>query len=189
MRKWSILLLTALILTGCGAGENAGKPAGKTMTVHPTVFSEETRKVLDVLDDEVMFFTYTTDETVQSMALDIWFYEDGEWVSAGAVKGEQAAVEQDVVLRVKDTEIDIIHIQENGQSKYTFPVTVEFATAQMTVEDRLQFTEDIVPGKEIVLYSKVSTDDTAIRSETDFREMDCTAGMAVTLTFSAEPAE
>ena len=189
MRRWSFLLFAALLLTGCGGGEPADKPAGEPMTIHPTVFSEETRKVLDILDDEVMFFTYTTDETVQSMALDIWFYEDGEWVSAGAVKGEQAAVEQDVVLRVKDAEIDIIHIQENGQSKYTFPVTVEFTAAQMTVEDRLQITEDIALGKEIVLYSKVSTEDTVLRNEENFRDMDCTAGMAVTLTFSAEPAE
>ena len=187
--KWSVFLLAGLLLTGCGAKEFVGTETVKPMTIRPTVFSEETQRVLDILDDEVMFFTYATDETVQSMALDIWFYEDGEWNNAGAVKGGQESVTQDIVLRIKDTEIDVIQVHEYGQSKYTYPVTMEFTAAQMTVEDRLQITEDIVVGEEIVLYSKVSTDDTSIRSETDFRDMDCTAGMAVTVTFSAEAAE
>ena len=187
--KWSVFLLAGLLLTGCGAKEFVGTETVKPMTIRPTVFSEETQRVLDILDDEVMFITYATDETVQSMALDIWFYEDGEWNNAGAVKGGQESVTQDIVLRIKDTEIDVIQVHEYGQSKYTYPVTMEFTAAQMTVEDRLQITEDIVVGEEIVLYSKVSTDDTSIRSETDFRDMDCTAGMAVTVTFSAEAAE
>ena len=187
--KWSVFLLAGVLLVGCGTGEQAKQKTVEPMTIRPAVFSEETQKVLDILDDEVMFFTYATDETVQSMALDIWFYENGEWVSAGAVKGEQAAVEQDIVLRVKDAEIDVIQVRDDGQSKYTFPVTTEFTTAQMTVEDRLMVTEDIAVGEEIVLFSKVSTDDTSIRSEVDFREMDCTAGLAVTVKFFAETVE
>ena len=189
MRKWYVCLLAMVFLTGCGAEESAGTEAVKPMTIRPTVFSEETQRVLDILDDEVMFFTYATDETVQSMALDIWIYEDGEWNSAGAVKGEQAAVEQDIVLRVKDTEIDVIQVRDDGQSRYTLPVTTEFTTAQMTVEDRLMVTEEIAVGEEIVLFSKVSTDDTSIRSDENFRDMDCTAGMAVTVKFLAEAAE
>ena len=51
------------------------------------------------------------------------------------------------------------------------------------------FTEDIALGEEIVLFSKVSTDDTSIRSEVDFRDRDCTAGMAVTVKFLAEAVE
>ena len=187
---WSVFLAAGILLTGCGTGEQAKQKTAESMTIRPTVFSEETRRVLDILDDEVMFFTYATDETVRSMVLDIWFYENGEWVSAGAVKGEQAAVEQDIVLRVKNTELDVIQVHDNGQSRYTFPVTMEFTAAQMTVEDRLMVTEDIVIGEEIVLFSKVSTDDTSIRrSEVDFRDMDCTAGMAVTLKFLTGTAE
>lgn len=187
--KWSVFLLAGVLLTGCGTGEQAKQKTVEPMTIRPAVFSEETQKVLDILDDEVMFFTYATDETVQSMALDIWVYEDGEWNSTGTVKGGQEAVEQDIVLRVKDTEMDIIQVHEYGQSKYTYPVEVDFSAGEMSVEDRLLITEDIVVGEEIVLYSRVSTDDTSIRSGSGFREMDCTAGMAVTVKFFAEPAE
>ena len=187
--KWSVFLLAGLLLTGCGAKESVGTETVKPMTIRPTVFSEETQRVLDILDDEVMFFTYATDETVQSMALDIWFYEDGEWNNAGAVKGGQESVTQDIVLRIKDTEIDVIQVHEYGQSKYTYPVTQVFSSGEMAVEDRLMTTETIVPGEEIVLYSKVATDDNVIRSGENFRDMDCTAGMALTVVFSEEPVE
>ena len=187
--KWSVFLLAGLLLTGCGTEESVGTDTVKPMTICPTAFSEETQRVLDILDDEVMFFSYATDETVRSMALDIWLYEDGEWNSAGAVKGGQESVAQDIVLRIKDTEIDVIQVRDDGQSRYTLPVTTEFSTAQMTVEDRLMVTEDIVLGEEIVLFSKVATDDTSIRSDENFRDMDCTAGMAVTVKFLAEAVE
>ena len=187
--KWCVILAAGVLLAGCGTGEQAKQKTVKPMTIHPTVFSEETQRVLDILDDEVMFFSYATDETIQSMALDIWLYEDGEWNSAGAVKGGQESVAQDIVLRIKDTEIDVIQVRDDGQSRYTLPVTTEFSTAQMTVEDRLMVTEDIVLGEEIVLFSKVATDDTSIRSDENFRDMDCMAGMAVTVKFLAEAVE
>lgn len=187
--KWCVILAAGVLFVGCGTGEQAIQKTVKPMTIRPTVFSEETQRVLDILDDEVMFFSYATDETIQSMALDIWLYEDGEWNSAGAVKGGQESVAQDIVLRIKDTEIDVIQVRDDGQSRYTLPVTTEFTTAQMTVEDRLMVTEDIVLGEEIVLFSKVSTDDTSLRSDENFRDMDCTAGMAVTVKFLAEAVE
>ena len=187
--KWCVVLAAGVLLTGCGTGEQAKQKTVEPMTIRPAVFSEETQKVLDILDDEVMFFTYATDETVQSMVLDIWIYEDGEWNSAGAVKGGQESVSQDIALRIKDTEIDVIQVRDDGQSKYTLTVTMEFTAAQMTVEDRLMTTEDIALGEEIVLFSKVSTDDTSIRSGSGFRDMDCTAGIAVTVKFFAEAVE
>lgn len=181
--------LAMLMLAGCGASNAGVKLSGEPMTIYPTEFSAETKKVLDILDDEVMFYTYIADETVKSVRLDIWFYENGEWISAGGVKGNEGITERDVVLRVKDTEIDLIQVSDTGQNKYTFPVTQDFSSSMMAVEERLQITEPIVLEKEIVLYSKVATDETAVRSETDFRDLPCSAGMALTITFSAEAVE
>lgn len=188
MKLWKIvpMLLAVLMLAGCGGTQTDGKTTGTPMTIYPTEFSAETKKVLDILDDEVMFFTYVTDETVKSVDLQIWFYEDGEWTNAGNVKGNEDVTQRDIVLRVKDTEIDLIQVSETGQSKYTFPVTQEFSGSLMAIEERLQNTEPITLEEEIVLYYKVATDENAIRSETDFRELPCTAGMALTITFSAE---
>lgn len=183
------VVLAFVMLTGCGTAGNTAQPTGEPMTIYPTVFSEETKKVLDILDDEVMFFTYVTDETVRSVNVEIWFYENGEWTSAGNVKGNEGIVQRDIVLRVKDTEIDLIQVSDTGQSKYTFPVTQDFSGTQMAVEGRLQNLETIVPEEEIVLYYKVATEENAIRSEADFREMPCSAGMALTVTFSAEAVE
>ena len=191
MKLWKIIpvMLAVLLFAGCGTAQTDGKTTGKPMTIYPTEFSAETTKVLDILDDEVMFYTYITDETVKSIDLQIWFYENGEWTSAGNVKGNKEMTERDIVLRVKDGEVDLIQVSETGQSKYTFPVTQDFSGSLMTVEERLQTTEPIVLEEEIVLYYKAATDDNAIRSETDFRELNCSAGMALTITFSAENVE
>ena len=182
-------VLSLLVLSGCAGTEAETNITGKPMTIYPTEFSEETKKVLEILDDEVMFFTYVTDETVKSISLQIWFYENGEWVSTGSVKGNKEMTERDIVLRVKDTEIDLIQVSETGQSKYTFPVLPEFASSLMAVEERLQNTESIVLEEEIVLYYKVATEENAIRSEADFRDLPCDEGMALTITFSAENVE
>ena len=191
MKLWKIIpmLLSVLMLVGCGTTQADGKTTGKPMTIYPTEFSAETKKVLDILDDEVMFFTYVTDDSVKSVDLQIWFYENGEWISAGNVKGNKEMTERDIVLRVKESEIDLIQVSETGQSKYTFPVTLDFSVSGMMVEERLQNTEPIVLEEEIVLYYKVGTEENAIRSETDFRELPCSTGMALTITFSAENVE
>ncbi|MBR4960695.1 MAG: hypothetical protein IKY52_07350 [Clostridia bacterium] len=182
-------VLAVLMLSGCGGAETETKVSGEPMTIYPTEFSAETKKVLDILDDEVMFYTYIIDETVKSVRLEIWFYENGEWTSAGNVKGNEGVTERDIVLRVKDTEIDLIQVSDSGQNKYTFPVTPDFSVSMMAVEERLQHTEEIVPEEEIVLYYKIATDENGIFTEEDFREIPCSAGMALTITFSAEDVE
>ncbi|MBQ8641039.1 MAG: hypothetical protein IJ480_02380 [Clostridia bacterium] len=187
--KIASIALALMVLTGCGTADAAEKTTGTPMTIRPTEFSAETKKVLEILDDEVMFFTYTTDDSVKSIDLALWFYENGEWVNVSSVKGNEEVRERDIVLRVKDTEIDLIQISDSGQNKYTYPVTQDFSGSLMAVEERLQNTEAITLEEEIVLYYKVATDENAIRSETDFREMNCTAGMALTVTFSGEAVE
>ena len=184
--RWLMAALAVLMLTGCMGGEKVETVSGDVMTISPTEFSPETKKVLDILDDEVMFYTYIIDETVCSVNLSIWFYENGEWTSAGSVKGNEELTERDVVLRVKDTEVDLIQVSDSGQSKYTYPVTQDFSGSQMTVEHRLQTTENIVLEEEVVLYYKVATEETALRTDSDFRSIPCSAGMALTITFSAE---
>ena len=187
VKLWTMGLLV-LMLAGCGRAD-AGTVPDASMTISPTEFSSETKKVLDILDDEVMFYTYSIDETVKSVNLEIWFYENGEWTHAGNVKGNEEVTKRDIVLRVKDTEIDLIQVSDSGQNKYTFPMTQDFSSSMMAVEERLRITEPVVLEKEIVLYSKVATDETAIRSEEDFRQIPCSAGMALTITFSAEDVE
>ena len=182
-------VLAVLMLSGCGTVETVPQLSGEPMTISPTEFSAETKKVLDILDDEVMFYTYIIDETVKSVRLELWLYEDGEWTSAGNVKGNEDVTERDIVLRIKDTEIDLIQVSDSGQNKYTFPMTQEYTGAMMTLEECLQHTESIVPEEEVVLYYKVGTDADGMFADRDFRHIPCSAGMALTITFSAEDAE
>ena len=55
-----LALAATLALSSCG-----GSPA--KMEVSPASFSQETRDVLTILDDEIAFFDYVVEEPIQSV--------------------------------------------------------------------------------------------------------------------------
>ena len=57
MKLWKIIpvMLAVLLFAGCGTAQTDGKTTGKPMTIYPTEFSAETKKVLDILDDEAVW--------------------------------------------------------------------------------------------------------------------------------------
>ena len=73
-----LALAATLALSSCG-----GSPT--KMEISPASFSQETRDVLTILDDEIAFFDYVVEEPIQSVSYDLWFYEEGQWRSAGKV--------------------------------------------------------------------------------------------------------
>lgn len=83
MRKFIlvILLLTTVILfIAC----NDNRKIDNDVTViKESEFSEETQEVLKIIDEEMAFFDYTIDETVKSISIDIWIYENGQWINSG----------------------------------------------------------------------------------------------------------
>ena len=74
----ALVLLLVMGLAACGQRE-----AKQSMVIRPSEFSEETRKVLTIVEDELVFFDYEVDETIRSKTIDIWQYQEGQWVSAG----------------------------------------------------------------------------------------------------------
>ena len=66
-RYVSFLLIVTLILlfAACAKEEQKG------MYIKPSEFTEETREVLDLFDDEVQFFDIVLDETVKSETITV----------------------------------------------------------------------------------------------------------------------
>ena len=76
-----IIVIITVTLTGCHKPETP-KPT-KDMVVKPTEFSEETASILSILDEEIYFVDYNIDDTVKSIEITAWVYEDELWTNFG----------------------------------------------------------------------------------------------------------
>lgn len=184
-----LALLLALSLAACSTG--GGQAEKEEMALSPTSFSQETQDVLSILDDELSFFDYQVEEPIQSVSFQLWFCQDGTWESAGRVYGDAKAGEHRIAIRVNGSTCDIFTIDETGHTKSSYPNTVDFSGCAMTSKTRLTTSAPIADGKEIPLFLWLGTDQNAlaVTLDEDFRELGCTAGVAVTATFSSEAAE
>lgn len=179
-----LALAATLALSSCG-----GSPT--KMEISPASFSQETRDVLTILDDEIAFFDYVVEEPIQSVSYDLWFYEEGQWRSAGKVYGDASPGSHRIAVRVNDSTCDLYEITKSGHTKSSFPNEADFSAATMTGQSRLSNPTPIAAGKEIPLWLRLGTDQnglSVVLSE-NFREVDCNAGLAVTVTFSEEAAD
>ena len=117
-KKWryvSILTVFTLMLslTACAKEEQKG------MHIKPSEFTEETREVLDLFDDEVQFFDIVLDETVKSETITVWVYRDGEWEESGKTTGPVDTLERRIAIRLTEDSYELYSIDESGHVKYT----------------------------------------------------------------------
>lgn len=184
IRLFVSFIMILCTLTGCVDKQDTPKD----MFVAPSEFSEETEKVLSIMDEEIMFFDYDLDETVKSMSIDIWEYEDGEWADIGGTYGNiEPNSKGQIALRITDSSYDIFNLKENGHSKSSYPEVTDFKKPIATGGTRLSSPTAIKLNHEIPVWVKIGTDkDTMAINDIseDFREYYCTAGVAFTVTFS-----
>lgn len=157
-------------------------------TIRPAVFSEDAQALLDLLrdhDEDLVFFDYTINETIQSVSTDVWKHEAGDRVSFGHTSGNVEPGEYRMGFRLTESSYDIFDIRESGSSIYSYNGTAAFGTGATRIH-RLSDAADIVCGEEITLWTKLGVEGNEIRTTADFRQADCTAGLAVTITFSDE---
>lgn len=195
LRKWNrkcgifMVVWLAVLLTACGGSR---QERGESMVIKPSEFSEETQEVVKILDDEIAFFDYSVDETIKSMSVDIWIYENGEWVNGGNTLGNLKRRDGRIAVRINDASYDIFDMNEDGHVKMSYKSIVDFQKSQTQTGSRLSNAEKIEAGTEISLWVRLGFDaGKEIRSGggRDFRKSDCDSGLAVTVTFSAEEVE
>ena len=83
-------------------------------------FTEETREVLDLFDDEVQFFDIVLDETVKSETITVWVYRDGAWEESGKTTGPVDMLERRIAIRLTEDSYELYSMDESGHTKYCY---------------------------------------------------------------------
>lgn len=182
---YAVIVVIVAMLAACAQADGSDAP-----TIKPTEFSEETIKVLDLMDDEIMFFDYTVDETIKSTTIDAWVYKDGEWESVSRSYRNVSKADNQVAFRYIEPKFELYVIDETGHVKSTSPeMPVGFADTKHQISTRLQQPTKIALNTEIPLWVKIGNNDDRISIDDNFRDSNCTAGIAVTITFSDKTLE
>ena len=180
-----LCLLFLFPLAACGAQEATSEP---TPTIRPAVFSEDAQALLELLngkEEALVFFDYTVEAPIQSVSTEVWKYEDGSWKQYGHVFGNIDPGEYRMGFRLTPSGYEIFDISDTGHNTYTYQDPIDFDGSGATISTQLGDPREIVCGEEIPLWIKTSSDSSAVGGVTpgDFRSIDCTAGLALTVTF------
>lgn len=189
MKKVILIALLAIMsvsLIACNnsSDKNHIKVSDDTMIIQQSKFSEETQEILQIIDNEIAFFDYETNETIKSMSIEVWTYKDGQWINSGGTHDDINAGKKRIAIRLNQYSGDIFEITEKGYTKYTYDNVVDFSQCTMQTNFRLTNPTNIEINKEITLWANLGTSKNALSSSENFREVDCDAGVAVTITFS-----
>lgn len=184
MMAFVVMLTCFSLLSGCG-----GKVMEKnqeSMHIKPSEFSEETLDVLELLDDEIQFFDIQLNDTAKSFSISIWQYQDDQWCEIGTSSGQAEFLGNRLAIRLDETTYEIIHIDENGHSSIKSPaLDSKFEETMAKISWKIDQEESLEINKEKVILAKIGTNknefSTSIISS-DFKEIECEAGIIITLT-------
>lgn len=181
----ALLAIMSVLLVSCNnSDKNHIKVSDNTMIIQQSKFSEETQEVLQIIDNEIAFFDYEANETIKSKSIEVWTYKDGQWINSGGTHGDINPGKKRIAIRLNQYSGDIFEIDETGYTKYTYDNAVDFSECTMQTNFRLTNPTNIEINKEITLWANLGTSKNALSSSENFREVDCDAGVAVTITFS-----
>lgn len=193
MKKMILLFLVMMcVLCSVGCSGDSSEPQGNQgeMYIMPSQFSEETMEVLEVLDHELQFFDISINDTAKSHTVSVWVYRDGEWHEDGKTYGETKFLGERLGIKLTSTSCELISMDENGHTRMDYPVLdTSFDETTSSVEWRLRDKRTIELNKEIPLWVIAGSEDGYFQfytSEENFRQAECDAGVAVTITLSDE---
>lgn len=177
-----VALVLLFFLTACSTPKQSIQD---TMIIKPSKFSEETKRVLDLFDEDIKFFDFTVDETVKSSTIDVWHYENNLWVNKGGTSGNIDKTDHQIAIQITENGYNIFTIDEGGHMKYSAPeINIDFENTKQQLSNKITHPTHIIVGEEIPLWVKIGNNQNGISIPTDFRSSNCTAGIAFTVTFS-----
>ena len=187
LKSFFIAVLLIFTLSGCENKEDKG------MYIKPSEFSEETRKVLNLFDDEVQFFDIVLDETVKTETITVWVYKNGVWEESGNTSGPVELLDRQIAIRLTENSYDLYSIDESGHVKYSCPdLDASFDKSMGIIGSRVEGETKLVLNEETPILMKIGSKSDSMENYNvteDFRTMDCDAGVVVTLTVSDEVIE
>lgn len=181
------IIISVLVSSACAKTEQ------KEMYIKPSEFTEETREVLELFDDEVQFFDIVLDETVKSETITVWVYRDGIWEENGKTSGPVDALKRRIAIRLTENSYELYSMDESGHVKYTCPeLNVSFDNSVAIIGSRVEGETQLVLNEETPIWMKIGSETSSMENYNvteDFRTMDCNAGVVITLTVSDEIVE
>ena len=187
LKSLFITILLVVTLSGCENKEDKG------MYIRPSEFSEETRKVLNLFDDEVQFFDIVLDETVKSETITVWVYKNGAWEERGKTSGPVELLDRQIAIRLTENSYDLYSIDESGHVKYSCPdLDTSFDESMGILGSRVEGETKLILNEETPILMKLGSKSGSMENYNvteDFRTMDCDAGIVVTLAVSDEVME
>ena len=187
LKSLFITILLVVTLSGCENQEDKG------MYIRPSEFSEETREVLNLFDDEVQFFDIVLDETVKSETITVWVYKNGIWEESGKTSGPVELLDRQIAIRLTENSYDLYSIDESGHVKYSCPdLDTSFDESMGILGSRVEGETKLILNEETPILMKLGSKSGSMENYNvteDFRTMDCDAGVVVTLTVSDEIME
>ncbi len=187
MKKILSLILSAIICLSLVACSSANTKTSNAPSIKPSEFSAETTTILNLFDDEIMFFDFTVDETIKSCSVNVFNYIDDEWKEIGSMQSSIQKTDNQIAVKINEDSYEVFVIDESGHSAYTSP-EVDFSFDETTAQLWSKFSnpQDIVIGEEIQLFAKIGNNGNNLSLDGNFREADCTQGFAITITFFDE---
>jgi len=163
------------------------------MYIKPSNFSAETLEVLELFDDAIQFYDLSLNETAKSYAMSVWVYRDGEWNEDGKTSGKIDFLTGRIAVSLTGTGYTLYTMDESGHVKYSSPaLDTPFEESFGIGSVRIDRKTPIELNKEIPIWVKIGTTSNTMRAmdiTNDFRNAECNAGVAVTLTVSDEIVE
>ncbi len=190
MKNVIALILSISVLFTISA---CSKSETLSMSIKPSEFSEETSKVLELFNDELHFFDLKTDETVKHYAVSVWLYRDGEWHGEKILFGEVDLLPEQIAIEIRDDNYTFFSITENGHTSAYYPeIGTDFTSSVGISNLKIETEFPVELNQEIPIFIKYGMETNSIKIfdiTKDFRNIECDAGIAFTLTVSDIPIE
>lgn len=187
MRKIANILIILIVLMMLSACSTPTQDYNITMTINPTNLSDETLTALEFVSEEAAFFDFIVDDTIKSYAVEAWIFEGGEWKSYGGTSVNIDAHSNKIAINPKGDGYNIMTSDDSGFISYlSDEVYSEFSNTTQIGTYKLTNSTPILKDTEITLWSKIGNNENGMSTNKEFRNADCSAGMAFTIVFSEE---
>lgn len=186
-KKLFLLVLTLALAAGLCGCEKGLEP----MQLQAAPVSEETRQVLDLIDNELTLWEYRLNDGTYTMVVDLWVCQDGRWEKTNLLTGP-ATEQAEFAMRLTASQAELIILEESGTTRYAIPCPVDVTSASGVCSySSLTSGSTISSGAEIPLLARLGWDNSTDPVPTDwqnFQDSGCDTGVAVTVIFTEEAA-
>lgn len=190
LKSLSILVVMSIMLAACswvGRVEESKEDTDDMMVIVGSEFSEDAELILQLVDGEFYFFDYMVDETVHYASIFVWIYdqESGEWVEKGrSVRPVNQMRLNRIGIQIDGSDYVIYHNDDNGRSSVSYDNIADFDKTILQTGSRVVNPTPIELDEEIPLWVRFGTNNNHLSSSSNFREVDCEVGVAVSVVFS-----